>query len=240
MKTKCSLQMRGSASEAAMNFAALPVDSIARVLLVDDHPTFREGLRSLINRIGRMTVSAEADDANTAMRLLETVSPHLMIVDLNLGKDNGLNLIQKAREAFPALNILVASMYEEWQYGERSINAGANGYVCKQDDPAKLVSAIERVCRGEIVVGEKLAMRMQERKNALAADCMHNPADLLSERELQIFTLIGKGFSTKEIGVQLNVSPKTVDSHREHLMRKLEIVGYTRLVHRAVEWVLSQ
>ena len=212
----------------------------ARVLLVDDHPTFREGLRSVIEHIDGMAVCAEADSESTAIRELEASAPDMMIVDLNLGNDSGLRLIQRARRAVPRLHILVASMYEESMYGERAINAGANGYICKQDDPEKLAQAIEMVCQGKAYISKGLANRILERKLSGSEAVAEDPVDTLSERELQVFSLIGSGYSTKEIAARLHVSPKTVDAHRDHVKRKIGLSDNTRLVHRAVEWVLSQ
>ncbi|WOJ93109.1 response regulator transcription factor [Congregibacter variabilis] len=212
----------------------------ARVLLVDDHPTFREGLRSLIEHTDGVSVCAEADSESSAMRKLEASTPDLMIVDLNLGDDSGLRLIHRARQAFSKLHILVASMYDELMYGERAINAGANGYICKQDDPHKLVEAIEVVRHGGLYISNKLANRIRERELSGAGAAVEDPVEVLSERELQVFTLIGNGYSTKEIAVKLHVSPKTVDAHRDHVKRKIGVPDNTRLIHRAVQWVLSQ
>ena len=212
----------------------------ARVLLVDDHPTFREGLRSVIDHMDGMVVCAEADSESAAIRKLETDAPDMMIVDLNLGNDSGLRLIQRARRAFPRLHILVASMYDESMYGERTINAGANGYICKQDDPEKLAQAIDMVRQGKVYISRGLAKRMLERKLSGSTAVVEEVVDILSERELQVFSLIGNGYSTKEIAARLHVSPKTVDAHRDHVKRKIGVPDNTRLVHRAVEWVLSQ
>jgi DNA-binding NarL/FixJ family response regulator len=225
--------------QARVNTVETAPGPAARVLLVDDHPTFREGLRSVIDHIGGMVVCAETDSESTAMRALETDTPNMMIVDLNLGNDSGLRLIQRARRDFPTLHILVASMYDESMYGERAINVGADGYICKQDDPANLAQAIEMVCQGAGYISRGLANRIEERKlsgSTVAEDLI----DILSRRELQIFDLIGNGYSTKEIAARLYISPKTVDAHRDHLKRKIGVSDNTRLVHRAVEWVLSQ
>lgn len=220
---------------------AVPISQqLSRILLVDDHPTFRAGLRSLIGHLEGLQVCAEADDENSAIHVLETEAPDMMIADLNLGGDSGLRLIQRAKQAYPNLHILVASMYEESIYGERAINAGADGYICKQDDPDNLAKAIELVCRGETFISSRLANRILEHKLSGAVMGTDEPGKILSERELQIFSLIGNGYSTKEIAAKLHISPKTVDAHRDHVKHKLGISDNTRLIHRAVEWVLSQ
>lgn len=212
----------------------------ARLLLVDDHPTFREGLRSVIDHLHGMVVCGEADSETAAIRALETDTPDMMIVDLNLGNDSGLRLIQRARQALPGLHILVASMYDEAMYGERAINAGADGYICKQDDPEKLSQAIEMVWQGRGYIGRGLANCIQQRKLSGLAAVAEDLVDILSERELQVFRLIGSGYLTKEIASRLHVSPKTIDAHRDHVKRKIGVSDNTRLVHRAVEWVLTQ
>jgi len=215
-------------------------DHVTTVLLVDDHPIFREGLRSVINHLDGAVVCSEADDERSAMHVLETDKPDMMVADLNLGDDSGLRLVQRARRDNPKLRILVASMYEESMYGERAINAGANGYICKQDDPDKLRKAVELVASGEMYISRRLANRMLDHKITGSGGGTLEPTEALSERELQIFTLIGNGHSTKEIAVKLHVSPKTVDAHRDHIKRKIGVSDNTRLIHRAVEWVLSQ
>jgi DNA-binding NarL/FixJ family response regulator len=215
-------------------------DRVLNVLLVDDHPTFRAGLRSVIEHIDNLAVCAEADGESDAMRLLQLHSPDLMIADLNLNDSSGLSLIQRARHEYPSLHILVASMYEESLYGERAIVAGANGYFCKHDDPELLVKAIELVCRGEMFISRKLANKMLEHRISGASHVSGEPADCLSDRELQIFGLIGSGLSTREIADKLHLSPKTIDTHRDHIKRKIGVDDNVRLVHRAIEWTLSQ
>jgi len=223
--------MMGIATEAAQPL---------RILIVDDHPIFRAGLRSLISHLDGVVVCAEAEDEGSAIGILESEPLDMMVADLNLGNDSGLKSIQRARKAFPDLRILVASMYDESRYGERAVNAGANGYVCKQDDPEKLAKAIELVSQGEMFISRALANRMLQNRLSGTPAGSDEPTDILSERELQVFDLIGSGFSTKEIASKLNVSPKTVDAHRDHIKHKMCVADNTRLIHRAVEWVLSR
>lgn len=164
----------------------------------------------------------------------------MMIVDLNLKDGSGLKLIKRAKKSYPALKILVASMYDESLYGERAINAGAMGYVCKQDDPDTLVDAINLVSIGQRYISSNLARKLLENDTSAKNPCANEPADILSDRELQVFSLIGSGLSTKEIAAQLHLSTKTIDTHRDHLKRKIGVTDNVRLVHRATEWVMSQ
>lgn len=229
------------AESAAKKLTQAPISERAtRVLLVDDHPTFREGLKSLIEHEGSLIVCAEADSERGAIKALEGKALDMMIVDLNLGNDSGLKLIQRVRLAYPQLRILVVSMYDESMYGERAINAGADGYICKQDEPEKLTTAIERVSKGERYTSRGLADRLAEQKASGCGAAAADPVEILTARELQVFGLIGNGYSTKEIAAKLHVSPKTIDAHRDHIKSKIGISDNSRLVHRAVEWGLSQ
>lgn len=208
--------------------------------MVDDHPTFCAGIRSLIEQVDELTVCAEAPDTATAMQLLAADLPDLMLVDINLKQSSGFVLTERARQEYPTLRILVTSMYDESLYGERAINAGANGYINKQEDPEKLIKAMRLVSEGDMFVSRALANRMLERRSTARAIDSNHPETILSERELEIFTLIGSGYSTKEIAVRLSLSPKTVDTHRDHVKKKIGARDNVRLVHRAVEWVISQ
>jgi DNA-binding NarL/FixJ family response regulator len=215
-------------------------DPQVKVLLVDDHPTFCEGLRSLLGYLDGFTVCAAVDGESSAMRSLAANLPDMMIVDLNLKDGSGLKLIHRARQSYPALRILVASMYDESLYGERSIRAGANGYICKQDDPEHMARAVSLVSRGEMFISRKLTNRMLEQKLSGNVFELIEPKDILSDRELQVFSLIGTGLSTKEIADRLHLSSKTIDTHRDHIKKKMGISDNSRLVHRAVEWTLLQ
>jgi DNA-binding NarL/FixJ family response regulator len=209
------------------------------VLVVDDHPTFREGLKSLIGHIDGMEVCAEAADEIGALKQLEICKPDMVILDINLGSGSGIRLLPRVRRAQPDVKILVLSMYEESIYGERAIRAGAHGYVCKQDDPDRLVQAIEQVESGQIFTSVSLAARLEEGKASGTCRQSVDPTDLLTERELEIFAWIGCGHSTQEVARKLHVSPKTISTHREHIKKKLDVDDNARLIHWATEWVLT-
>lgn len=223
-----------------MGSSASPPEPGAKILLVDDHPVFLEGVRSLLSHLEGYTICAETDGEAEAMDLLAAEPPDLMIVDLRLQRGSGMKLIRRARQAYPNLRILVASMYEEALYGERAVLAGANGYFCKQDDPDLLLKAIALVHRGEMFVSRKLANRLLVNNSSAKTSRAGEPEDVLSDRELQVFNLLGGGASVREIASQLHLSSKTIDAHRDHIKRKLGIDSNARLIRRAVEWVLSR
>lgn len=223
-----------------MGNSASPSEPCARILLVDDHPIFLEGVRSLLNHLDGFMISAETDGEAEAMSLLAAELPDLMIVDLNLRHGSGMKLIRRARQLYPNLRILVASMYEESLFGERTVLAGANGYFCKQDDPDLLLKAINLVHHGEMFVSRQLANRLLINQASAKVTRGGEPEDLLSDRELQVFNLLGSGASTRDIASQLHLSKKTIDTHRDHIKRKLGIDSSARLIHRAVEWTLSR
>lgn len=212
---------------------------ITRLLVVDDHPTFRAGVAALVEHIDTVGICAEAENTPEAMEKLASCAPDMMIVDINLRKGSGLTLIERARKEFPALKILVASMYDENIYGERAILAGADGYYCKQDTADALIKAIETVRAGELHISTALGKRLLARRSRVQEDAQNHPEAVLSPRELEIFTLLGEGYSTKEIAARLSLSPKTVDTHRDHLKKKIGIPNNNRLLRHAVEWVIA-
>jgi DNA-binding NarL/FixJ family response regulator len=206
----------------------------ARVLLVDDHPVVLVGLTYLINQEPDMMVCGESNDAETALKAIETLKPDLAIIDISLKGTNGLDLIKKARTLWPELPILVLSIHDESLYAERSLRAGAFGYVMKQELTKKLVLAIRRVLRKEIyLMSTVLLSKIFSRRS----DKGSSPLEPLSDRELEIFLLIGRGYSTRQIAEQLNLSTKTIEAHREHIKEKLKLKNATELLQRAFQWV---
>ncbi len=212
----------------------------SRVLLVDDHPVVRDGLAQLIRGEADLTVCGEVGSAEEALDSVNRLEPDLAIVDISLGGVNGIELIKNIKAIRPALVVLVLSMHDESHFAERALRAGASGYVMKREARDHIMQAIRTVLLGENYVSEKMTKNIVHQylhggvsKNATAID-------RLSDRELEVLTLLGKGLSSKEIANRLHLSQKTVDSHRTHMKEKLNVKAAPELVRFAVEWVSAQ
>lgn len=207
-----------------------------RVLLVDDHPIVRQGIAQLINREPDLAVCGEADTAHEALKLLNSLAPDLAIVDVSLEDRSGIELIKDMKLRLPKLPVLVLSMHHESLYAERALHAGARGYIMKQEAPDRVLTAIRTILAGEVYVSEKMAARMLRSLSDRRAGTEASPIERLSDRELEVFRLIGKGFSTSEIAEQLFLSAKTVETHREHIKEKLALAKKGELLRYAVQW----
>lgn len=207
-----------------------------RILLIDDHPVMRLGLAALIRAEKDLDVWGEAGTAAEAMTLCQDGIPDLVTVDLTLPDKNGLELIKDLRACHPELNFLVVSMHDEMMYAERVLRAGAKGYIMKQEAPEKLVSAIRVILKGEVFLSAGVAARIL-RRFADAGGRAATPIERLTDRELEVFQLIGEGKGSREIAGMLNISVRTVDAHRAHIKEKLALRDSTELVHHAVRWV---
>ncbi len=212
----------------------------AKVLLVDDHAVVRDGLAQLIGGEEDMTVCGEAGSAEEAMSVVTQVQPDVAIVDISLGGVNGIELIKNLKALRPLLGILVLSMHDETHYAERALRAGASGYVMKREARACILQAIRTVIAGGDYVSERMQKSMVHQYLRGAAGKEGSPIDRLSDRELEVLTLLGKGESSKDIADRLHLSQKTVDSHRTHLKEKLNLSGAPELIRFAFEWVSSQ
>jgi DNA-binding NarL/FixJ family response regulator len=208
----------------------------AAVLLVDDHPIVRQGMSQLLNREPDLMVCGEADSAHQALTLLKTVKPDLAIIDVSLEDRNGIELLKDILVRFPKLPVLILSMHHESLYAERALHAGAKGYIMKQEAPDKLLVAIRTILRGQVYVSEKMAARMLQTLSDRRAGQGASPIERLSDRELEVFRHIGKGFSSSEIAEQLCISVKTIETHREHIKDKLKLTNKGNLLRYAVEW----
>ncbi len=207
----------------------------SRIFIVDDHPVFRKGLALLINEEKDMTVCGEAEDVNEAKRAIERDRPDMVIVDITLKDKSGLELIRDLHARDDALPMLVVSMHEETLYAERALKAGARGYIMKAEMTTNIISAIRHVLTGKIYAGHEIIsalIGLSGKKTDITAD----PVTTLSDRELEVFQLIGKGYGRKEIAGILNVSVKTVGSYREYIKRKLHVKNSPDLMKRAIEW----
>lgn len=207
-----------------------------RVLLVDDHPVVREGLAESINRESDLTVCAQAEDHQGALRAIETHHPELIVVDLMLRDSSGMELIKDIHARWPRLLILVVSMHDETLYAERVLRAGAQGYITKQQATHDILLAIRRVLGGGIYLNERTASAVLARLATKPQAPSHSIQDLLADRELEVFELTGRGLSTREIAGQLRIDVKTVDTYRARIRDKLNLKSSSELLQLAIQW----
>lgn len=212
----------------------------SRVLVVDDHPIIRRGLADLINQETDLEVCGEATDAHQALEMVATHKPDITLVDISLKELNGIELIKHLKSRHAKLAMLVLSMHDETLYAERALRAGARGYVMKQEPPEILIGAIRKVLGGEIFVSEKMSSRLISRMADGVGDATGSPLERLSDRELEVFQLIGQGLRTRQIAERLCLSIKTIESYREHIKHKLDLQNSTELFQHALQWVQGQ
>jgi DNA-binding NarL/FixJ family response regulator len=208
----------------------------SRIIIVDDHPIVRRGLVMVINQDPKLTVVGEAETAADAMRLIRELKPDAAVIDVMLKDTNGIELVKQIKSSWPEMPTLVLSMNDEKLYAERAIRAGALGYVMKQTGTDKLLEAIHVTLKGQVYLSDDLSRRMLGQMVGGAKPATQSPVESLSDRELEVFELIGQGVTTREIAERLKVSIKTIESHREHLKRKLNLANATELLQYAVEW----
>ena len=211
-----------------------------KVLLVDDHPFMRAGLAQLIDRQPDLAVCGEAGNPAEAFAVLAREKPDLVLTDLTMPGRSGLEFIKDLVAANARIAVLVISMHDEVVYAERALRAGARGYIMKEAGGENLLTAIRQILRGEIYVSPKMSARILEGLSTRRPRGSSSPIEKLTDREFEIFQLIGQGKSTRDIAEQLHLSPKTVDVHRSHLKEKLELKDVTALVRHAVRWVETQ
>jgi DNA-binding NarL/FixJ family response regulator len=211
-----------------------------RLLIVDDHPMMRTGLAQLIDSEGDLKVCAEADNAGQAINAVSKQKFDLALVDISLPDKNGLELIKDLRTLNPDLPILVVSMHDEMIYAERVLRAGARGYIMKQEGGKKFLQAIRQVLGGQVFVSEKMSARILENLSGHQPGSSISPVRRLSDREFEVFQLIGQGVSTSDIAGRLRLSIKTVEVHRANIKQKLNLLTATELVRYAVRWLDSQ
>ena len=209
-----------------------------QILLVDDHPVVCDGLTQRINAEPDLEVCGRVPDGHSALDAIEKQRPHIAVVDITLGAGSGIELIKDIKVRYPHLPALVLSMHDEELYAERSLHAGARGYVMKQEETAVLLRAIRQVLRGEIYLSEKVKDGIVKRLGGLVPDGqVTSLIKQLSDRELEVFQLIGDGFATHEIANRLHISMKTVASHRENIKRKLNLGDGEQLARFAIHWL---
>lgn len=211
-----------------------------RVFIVDDHPLVRQGLAQIIESQDDLELCGEAEDSSTAMRGIEQTKPDAIIVDISLQGNNGLELIKNVKAIHEHVPILVFSMHDESIYAQRALRAGAKGYVMKKESSEKIVDAIRRIIKGEIFVSPRVADQVLHQIVNGPANAAVSPIDRLTDRELEVVQLIGRGLSTREIADSLHLSVKTIESHRAHVKEKLNLRNATELVQFSVQWVDQQ
>ena len=204
------------------------------IAIVDDHPLVREGLAARICAQPDMEVCGEAEGIESALELIMIERPALVIVDIALRDGHGIDLIKRIAATGINTRMLVVSAYDESLFAERALRAGALGYINKQELQGKVVEALRTVLRGERYVSTAMAQRLIAQ--AIGSKAAQGGIETLTDRELQIFQLVGRGKSTREIAHELNVSVHTIDSHREHIRAKLDLHNGTELIQRAVQW----
>jgi DNA-binding NarL/FixJ family response regulator len=211
-----------------------------RVLIVDDHPAVREALALRIGRQSDLEVCGEAADMSEALHLIASTKPDVAVVDISLKTGNGIDLIKRIKDRNDNIRILVWSMHGESLYAERALRAGALGYVSKDQATDRIVDAIRRVDAGKVCLSEAMAERMLQRAVGAAPEKVtHSPIDVLADRELEVFRLIGEGLKTADIAARLHLSVKTVETYRDRIRQKLNQTDGTKLAHYATQWVLE-
>jgi len=215
--------------------ARAPIAGVSKIFIVDDHPIVRQGLALLINRELDLTVCGNAEEANSALQKIESLKPHVVIVDISLNGPDGLDLLKEIRMRDPNLPVLILSMLDELLYAERALRAGASGYIMKQEATEQVLVAIRRILAGEIYVSDRMANKMLHRLVGASLPLAGSPIANLTDRELEVFRLIGDGHGTRQIAEELHISVKTVESYQAHIKDKLALKNGRELVQRAIQ-----
>ena len=210
-----------------------------RVLLVDDHPIVRQGLALLIDREPDLSVCGEADGAHSAFHAIETFRPDLVVLDISLSGPDGLDVLKEIRMKTASLPILILSMHDESIYAERAMRAGANGYIMKQEATDRVLVAIRRIMQGDVYLSDRLTNMMLQQYVHGASTAKKSPLVNLTDRELEVFRLIGEGHGTRQIADELHLSVKTIESYQAHIKEKLVLRNARELVQHAIEWTVN-
>ncbi len=214
-------------------------NKVWRILVVDDHPLVRSGLSALIRAEADLEVCGETGTVGEALNLATTASPDLAIIDLSLADSDGLELVKRLKTRHPALKLLVCSVYDETLFAQRALAAGAMGYINKKEATTRIVEAIRQVLQNELYVSDQVAqLTLQELTQPGVKQ--HASITSLSDRELQVYRLIGEGLRTSQIAEQLHLSVKTIESHKEKIKKKLNLTSASKLARHAVQWSQDQ
>ena len=212
--------------------------SPVKILIVDDHPSVREGLALRISLHSDLEVCGEADSEDQALELVKLTGPDLVLVDISLKSGHGIELLKRIRSLDPAIKMLVISGFQESLYAERAFRAGALGYLNKQESNEKMIEAIRTVLAGKRFLSPEISRRLINQALG-ASDKTKTPIEQLTDRELEIFRMIGEGIKTSEIADRLFLSTHTIDTHRENIKRKLAVSTAAELSRAAVQWLLE-
>jgi DNA-binding NarL/FixJ family response regulator len=207
-----------------------------RVLLVDDHPLVREGMTNLINQQRDLEVCGEAGNEPEALQLISIVKPDVAVVDISLETGSGIELVKNIKATYPKVKTLVLSMHDEMLYAERALRAGARGYIMKREAAKKVIQGIRAVHQGQIYIGEKISMMIAGKFAEGWTAEPASPVEQLSNRELEIFELLGQGQNTRQIAEHLNVGFKTVQAYCARIKEKLGLANAMELLREALRW----
>jgi len=210
-----------------------------RVFIVDDHPIVRDGLITIINHEKDLAVCGEADEPQEALKAISELRPDVVIVDITLKNSDGIELTKSLKARYPTLPVIVLSIHDELTYAERALRAGARGYLMKEVVSDKITAAIRTVLTGEIYVSNTMAKKMLRKLAGGKADTIIAPTDSLSDRELEIFRLIGQGYKPSKIAQSMHLSIKTVETYRSRIKEKLNLADADELLRYAIQWVSS-
>jgi len=209
------------------------------VLLIDDHPIVRQGLALLIDREPDLCVCGEAEGSSTAFHAITTLRPDLVVLDISLAGPDGLDVLKEIRLNTTSLPVLILSMHDETIYAERAMRAGANGYIMKQEATERVLVAIRRILQGDVYLSERLTNTMLQQFVHGTTPAKSSPLVSLTDRELEVFRLIGEGHGTRQIAEELHLSVKTIESYQAHIKEKLSLRNARELVQHAIEWTVT-
>jgi len=210
-----------------------------RVLLVDDHPIVRQGLALLIDREPDLCVCGEAEGAHSAFHAITTLRPDIVVLDISLSGPDGLDVLKELRLKTSSLPVLILSMHDESIYAERAMRAGANGYIMKQEATEKVLVAIRRILQGDVYLSDRLTTAMLQHYVRGSSPAKLSPLVNLTDRELEVFRLIGEGHATRQIADELHLSVKTIESYQAHIKEKLALRNARELLQHAIEWTVN-
>jgi DNA-binding NarL/FixJ family response regulator len=207
-----------------------------KIIIVDDHPLVREWLTNLIHQQPDLIVAGEAETAPEALQIIAATKPDVAIVDISLKGGSGIELIKNLKTSHPRVAVIVLSMHDEQLYAERALRAGARGYIMKRETTKKVITAIRRVLEGKLYLSERLASRFAEKFVDGNSTTVNSPIEQLSDRELEVFQMLGEGCETRQIAEAMHVSMKTIQAYCARIKEKLKLANATELLREAIRW----